>query len=113
MSETEDRNRKCAKKVLEKFGYEEESIADSPIIEACKEIDIKNGKVVRFYVVCEPPYKLFKKWIPTPEISEEEVRERLGILNRELAECIKVSNSSQITSSKFLKRKGDVFSVLS
>jgi hypothetical protein len=97
MSEIVEKNRKCAKEVLGKFEYEEETIPDSPIIGACKEIDIKNGKVVRFYVICEPSYNLFKKWIPTPEISGEEVRERLDTLNRELTECIKRSSSPNLS----------------
>jgi len=95
MAEISERNRECALKVLEEMGYKRVSIPNSPIIGAYCDISIKKERVLEFCVMCEYPYKEFKKWIGkgSPEISEQKVQELLDRLNSHLEECIERSSS--------------------
>jgi hypothetical protein len=94
MTEITERNRECALKVLEELGYEKVSIPNSPIIGAYCDISIEEVRVLEFCVMCEYPYKEFKKWIGrgSPEINEEKVQELLDKLNSHLKECIERSS---------------------
>ena len=94
MTEISEGNRECAFKVLEELGYEKVSIPNSPIIGACCDISIKKERVLEFCVMCEYPYKEFKKWMGkgSPEISEQKVQELLDKLNGHLKECIEHRN---------------------
>jgi len=95
MTEISERNRECALKVLEEMGYKRVSIPNSPIIGAYCDISIKKERVLEFCVMCEYPYKEFKKWIGkgSPEITEQKVQELLDRLNSHLRECIEHSSS--------------------
>ena len=95
MAEISERNRECVLKVLEEMGYKKVSIPNSTIIGAYCDISIKKERVLEFCVMCEYPYKEFKKWIGkgSPEISEQKVQELLDRLNSHLEECIERSSS--------------------
>ena len=94
MTEISERNRECALRVLEELGYKKVSIPNSQIIGAyC--VCIKKERVLEFCVMCEYPYREFKKWIGkgSPEIGEQKVQELLDRLNGQLKERIEHNGS--------------------
>ena len=88
-----ERNRECAKKILEKHSYRIEidllEGADSKIV-AGREV-VQDGQNARFYVMCAPPYDRFEQWEETRKINEKSMRSQIRTLNRDLRECIKTT----------------------
>ena len=97
MTEISERNRECALKVLEEIGYKKVSIPNSQIIGAYCDMRLKMERDLEFFVMCEYPYKEFKKWLGkgSPEISEQKAQELLDRLNSHLKKCIEHSSSKK------------------